>query len=143
VFSDLDNKFETLQKEQNIKVNITPEEIIDALKAALRQNCKHYFLQSQLFENVRTMGYGHGWSEKVPPFPYSLEFVKDVNLFRVYSIKRGCTPNMDVSERSMQRITGRLECDYTSSIEVLSADESGINSDKRYTFITLVLFVLI
>jgi hypothetical protein len=89
------------------------------------------------------MGYGHGWCGTIPPFPYRLEFVKDVNLVRVYSVHKACAPKIDVSERSSQRITGRLECDYTSSIEVLSADESGINSDKRYTFITLVLFVLI
>jgi hypothetical protein len=89
------------------------------------------------------MGYGHGWCGTIPPFPYRLEFVKDVNLVRVYSVHKACAPKIDVSERSSQRITGRLECDYMSSIEVLNANGIERDSDKRYSFTTLVLFILI
>jgi hypothetical protein len=135
-FNDYSKQLETLQKEQNIKVHITPEEIVDALKVALRQNCKHYFLTSQLFEEVRSIGNGHGWCGTIPPFRYRLEFVKDVNLVRVSSVKKECVPKVDVLERSMQRITGRLECDYKSAIEVVNGSE--MSSSKRYSFTTIV-----
>jgi hypothetical protein len=120
-------------------VHITSEEILDALKVALRQNCKHYFLQSQFTEEVKSSCRG-GSCLMVPPFPYKLEFVKGVNFYRVYSILRKCEPKIDVSERSMQRITGRLECSFRSSINILNAETS---SEKIYRFYTIVLFVLI
>jgi hypothetical protein len=141
VFYDVFEKFETLQKEQNIKVHITSEEIVDAFKVVLRQNCKHYFLQSQFTEEVRAICPRPGRScLMVPPFPYKLEFVKDVNFYRVYSILRKCKPKIDVSERSIQRITGRLECNYRSSIKILNAETS---SETSYRFDTIVLFILI
>jgi hypothetical protein len=141
-FHDYMEQFETLQKEQNIKVNIISEEIADALKLALRQSCEYYFLTSQLFEEVKSMGY-NGWCGMIPPFPYTLEFFKGINLIKVYSVNKACAPKIDISGRSMQRITGRLKCDYQSSMEIFKAGRSDINSVNTYNFITIVLFVLI
>jgi hypothetical protein len=144
--NDFSGKLKTLQKEQNIKVSVTPEEIVDAFNTALRQNCKNHYLTSQLFEEVRSISNGRGnpgFCATIPPFPYMLEFVKDATLFRVYQIKKSCAPKIDVSERSMKRITGRLECSYKSYIAAFEANEIEMMNDKNFTFNTIVLFVFI